>query len=64
MTRVTDGHVPDDVYEDTIKQFSEEEVIDLTVAITTINAWKRLNIALRTEAGTYRAPSLTARAAR
>ncbi len=64
VTRVTDGHVPDGVYEDTIKQFSEEEMIDLTVAVTTINAWNRLNIAFRTEAGTYRTPSLTAHAAR
>lgn len=27
VTRVTEGHVPDELYEETIKQFSEEEVI-------------------------------------
>jgi alkylhydroperoxidase family enzyme len=57
---VTEGHVPDAVYEIARKQFSEEELIDLTLAVTTINAWNRISIAFRTEAGTYRPPTLAA----
>lgn len=53
VTLVTQGHVPDEVYEEAKKQFSEQELIDLTFAVTTINSWNRLNIAFRTEAGNY-----------
>ena len=53
VTRVGDTHVPDEVYEDVRPHFSEKELADLTVAIATINAWNRLAIASRAEAGTY-----------
>lgn len=53
VTFVADGHVSDEVYEAARKQFSEEELVDLTFAVTTINTWNRLNIAFRTPAGTY-----------
>lgn len=53
VTFVTNGHVSDEVYNEARKQFSEEELVDLTFAVTTINTWNRLNIAFRTPAGTY-----------
>ena len=53
VTLVTEGHIPDEVFEEARKQFSEEELIDLTLAITTVNAWNRMNIAFRTTPGTY-----------
>lgn len=53
VTRLNDGNVPDDVYEEARRQFSEEELIDLTVAVTTINTYNRINIAFRTPAGDY-----------
>jgi AhpD family alkylhydroperoxidase len=53
VTLINEGHVPDEVYEEARKQFSEEELIDLTLAITTVNSWNRLNIAFRTTPGTY-----------
>ena len=53
VTRLNDGNVPDDVYEDARRQFSEEELIDLTVAVTTINTYNRINIAFKTPAGDY-----------
>ena len=34
VTRLKDGNVPDEVYEEARRQFSEEELIDLTVAVT------------------------------
>ena len=54
VTRVAETHVPDDVYERVRGHFTEEQLIDLTLAITNINAWNRLNIAFRTVAGNYR----------
>jgi len=53
VTRLKDGNVSDEVYEDARRQFSEEELIDLTVAVTTINTYNRINIAFRTPAGDY-----------
>lgn len=53
VTLLYEGHVPDDVYEEARKEFNEEELIDLTLAVATINSWNRLNIAFRTTAGGY-----------
>jgi AhpD family alkylhydroperoxidase len=54
VTLITNGDVPDEVYETARAQFSEEELANLSVAITTINAANRLNIAFRTVPGSYR----------
>ena len=54
ITLVANGHVPDDVYAEVSKHFSEQEIVALTFAAAAINTWNRLNIALRTEAGGYR----------
>ena len=53
VTRVSETHVPDEVYEEAKKHFTEKELADLTVAVATINAWNRLAIAARTTPGTY-----------
>lgn len=53
VTRIKDGNVDDHVFESAKSQFSEEELIDLTLAITTINSYNRINIAFRTVAGSY-----------
>ena len=53
VTRITDGHVPDRVYEEVRRHFSEKELADLTLAIASINAWNRLAIASRAEPGKY-----------
>ena len=54
LTLVTDGHVPDEVYEKARTQFSEEELANLTLAIVAINGANRLNIAFRTVPGSHR----------
>lgn len=54
VTLVHDGHVPDDVYEEARRSFSERELIDLTMAVVAINGWNRLSVAFRTVPGTYR----------
>ncbi len=56
VTKVSEGHVPDEVYEEAKKQFSEKELANLTLAIATINAWNRLAISSRAPAGTYQPP--------
>lgn len=53
VTLVAEGHVPDEVYEQARSQFSDQELVNLTVAVITINGWNRLNIAFRSVAGTY-----------
>ena len=53
VTLITQGHVPDEVYESVRKQFSEIEIADLTLAVATINAWNRLSIAARLVPGRY-----------
>ena len=56
VTLVADGHVPDEVFERARSQFSEEELVDLTLAIVAINGWNRLAIAFRADVGAYQSP--------
>lgn len=58
LTLVSESHVPDDVYERVRAQFSEDELVHLSLAIVAINGWNRLNIAARTIPGSYVAGSL------
>jgi AhpD family alkylhydroperoxidase len=60
VTLVVNGHVPDEVYNETRDHFNEKELADLTLAIAAINAWNRLSIAARLRPGTYEAAKNTA----
>jgi len=53
VTLVSKDHVPDAVYEAARQRFSEEELVNLTMAIVTINGWNRLCIAFRVVPGAY-----------
>ena len=53
LTLVSQTHVPDDVYEAARKEFTENELVDLTYAVATINAWNRLAISMRAVPGQY-----------
>ena len=53
VTLVSQDHVPDSVYEEVRQRFSEEELVNLTLAISTINSWNRLSISFRVVPGTY-----------
>ena len=53
LTLVADSHIPDEVYERVREQYSEDELVHLTLAIVSINGWNRLNIAARTVPGDY-----------
>lgn len=56
VTRLTDQEVPDEVYDQARKEFSETELAQLTLCIVVINGWNRLNVAFRTPAGSYKSP--------
>ena len=47
LTLVTEGHVPDAVFDEAKAQFSDSELANLTAEIVTINAWNRVAIAYR-----------------
>lgn len=57
LTRLNDGHVPDSVFQEARRFFSEKELADLTLCVVAINGWNRFNIAFRTPAGTYQPAS-------
>lgn len=64
VTFITQGHVPDALYEETRQHFSEEELVNLTMAVVTINGWNRLAIAFQSVPGEYQPASLTAAGAK
>jgi AhpD family alkylhydroperoxidase len=62
LTLVTEGHVPDEVYERVRQEFSEDELAHLSLAVVAINGWNRLNVAARTVPGDYVPGSLATHA--
>jgi AhpD family alkylhydroperoxidase len=54
LTRVSETRVPDNVFARARKQFSEEELVKLTLAVVAINGWNRFCISFRSEPGHYR----------
>jgi AhpD family alkylhydroperoxidase len=53
VTRLADTNVPDEDYEAARAQFSEAELVNLTMAIVAINGWNRLCVSFRAVPGTY-----------
>ena len=53
LTKIASGIVPDAIYEEARKHFSETELIDLTLAVIAINSYNRVNIAFGAAVGTY-----------
>ncbi len=47
LTLVSQTHVPDDVFAEVRRRFSEKEIVDLTAAVAAINTWNRIAIAFR-----------------
>jgi AhpD family alkylhydroperoxidase len=48
ITLIAEAGAPDVVYSMLREHFSEEEQVQLTILITTINAWNRVNLGFRT----------------
>jgi len=51
---VTATHVPDEVYSQVKEHFTDMELIDLTMAVTGINTWNRINLSFPSVVGTYK----------
>ncbi|HET7396037.1 MAG TPA: carboxymuconolactone decarboxylase family protein [Gammaproteobacteria bacterium] len=54
VTLIADQHVPDEIYERVRREFSEQELVNLTLAVIAINSWNRMAISFRSQAGTYK----------
>ena len=63
VTLISQNQVPENIYEIARSQFSERELIDLTMAVIAINGWNRLAVSFRAVAGDYQ-PSVPHGAAR
>ena len=51
VTLFSEGPVPDDIYAKALEYFTKEELVNLTLAIVTINGWNRLSIAFHAVPG-------------
>jgi AhpD family alkylhydroperoxidase len=49
VTLIADEHVPDEVYNDMCRHFTEEEIVKITLAVIAINGWNRLAISFGTD---------------
>lgn len=63
VTEIGRAGVTDILYARTHEQFSDKELVDLTMAVIAINGWNRLAIAFRADVGSYRVPSAPTNAA-
>ena len=55
LTRIEHG-VPEDDYRLAREQFTERELVDLSIAVIAINGWNRLAIPFHSKAGDYVSP--------
>lgn len=53
LTQLTEGHVPDAIFEEVRRHFSNEEIVNLSMAVVAINSWNRLLTAFRAVPGEY-----------
>jgi AhpD family alkylhydroperoxidase len=53
VTEVGATHVPDDVFDEVRRHFTDAEIVDLTMVVITINGWNRIAIAFRVPVGSY-----------
>ncbi len=55
VTLVATNDLPDALYKEVRAQFDEKALVDLTLAIVTINGWNRIAIGFRADVGSYKA---------
>jgi len=53
VTLLAQTGVPEAAYEDVRQHFTEEELVQLTMAVIAINGWNRLAVSFRAEPGSY-----------
>ncbi len=47
LTHISTTRAPDDVYEGVLRHFTEQQAVDLTLIVATMNAWNRIAIGMR-----------------
>jgi AhpD family alkylhydroperoxidase len=57
LTLISENDVSDELYEYVRSQFAEQEIVNLTMAVITINGWNRLAIPFRSVPGSYQVAS-------
>jgi AhpD family alkylhydroperoxidase len=57
LTLIAGTDIPDADYQAARTQFSEAELVDLTLAVVAINGWNRIAVAFRAVPGSYQARS-------
>ena len=50
---MSDGHVPEEIYEAARRYFTKKKLVDLTLAIVAINGWNRIAIGFRAVPDAY-----------
>jgi AhpD family alkylhydroperoxidase len=60
VMRVSDTHVPDEIYARVAAEFDERELVALTVGVAVINTWNRIAVSFRAPAGTYQPNAVAA----
>jgi len=55
VTEIGRDGVPGELFDEVSTHFTEQEIVDLTMAVIAINAWNRLAISFGTEVGSYMA---------
>ena len=53
VTAIAREEISDELFRDVRSHFSEKELVDLTMAVITINGWNRLSVSFRTPVGDY-----------
>ena len=62
VTLISQTHAPDDVYAEMQKNFSEKEIVDLTLLAAMINLWNRVAVSTRAVPGHYKPAKSTSAA--
>ncbi len=63
VTELGRSGVPDPVFEEVRRHFTDAELVNLTMAVIAINGWNRLAVSFRAEPGSYQPPASPARPA-
>ncbi len=53
LTQISEKNAPDKIYSEIESLFSPREIVELTLAIVTINGWNRLAVGFRSPVGSY-----------
>lgn len=56
VTLLSEGPIDDALYAQMLEHFTEEELVNLTMAVITINGWNRLGVPFQVPVGSYKRP--------